>query len=347
MASRERTAYPRFKPVIADHDLYALYTPTEEELQFLQRATTQEPVLCLNVMLLLKTFQSLGYFPELRAIPAEIVQHIRITLKIPQEVAPGYQTNKTLYRHHEAIRTYLNVRAFDAHARRLIDQTVRQAAQTMDDSADLINVGIEVLIQQRYELPAFSQFERLVGHIRTEVNEAIFRMVVKRLTGEERSILDQLMVVDPIEHQAPLNELKQGPGSPSITHMRALRDRLIQLQSMMDVQRLLTDVLPTKIVHFGAEAQLFDVSRLYELGTAKRYTYLVCLLYQMQMRVRDDLVEMFLRRMARIHKQGKKALEILRKHQQETSDTLTEILAQIIQRAAETPDDTQLGVNLR
>jgi hypothetical protein len=45
MTSRERTAYPRFKPVVTDRDLYDLYTPTEDELQFIKPATTQEPVL--------------------------------------------------------------------------------------------------------------------------------------------------------------------------------------------------------------------------------------------------------------------------------------------------------------
>lgn len=347
MTARERTAYPRFQPVITDHDLYHLYTPTAEEVQFIQRATRGNSVLRLNAMLLLKTFQSLGYFPDLRDIPAEIVQHIRIALKIPPDILPGYDTDKTLYRHHDAIRAYLNVRAFDTDARQLVEQAVSQAAQTMDDPADLVNVGIEILIQQRYELPAFSQFERLVGHIRTEVNEAIFQRVASHLNAEERRALDQLLVVAPTERQSPFNQLKQGPGSPSIVHMRALHDRLTQLQSIIDVHRLLADILPTKIVHFGVEAQLFDAARLQELGSAKRYTYLICLLHHLQTSARDDLVEMFLRRMARIHKQGKKALEILRNHQQETSDTLTDILAQIIQRAAETPDDAELGREVR
>ena len=347
MASRERTAYPRFKPVIADRDLYNLYTPTDDDLQFLKQATTQEPVLRLNVMLLLKTFQSLGYFPDLDDIPNAIIQHIRMTLKIPQDVTPGYPNDRTLYRHYEAIRAHLNVRAFDVQARQIIQQTVQQAAQTMDDPADLINVGIEVLIQQRYELPAFSQFERLIGHIRTEVNDAIFQKVVNRLTDDEHAALDRLLVVDPAERQSPLNTLKAGPGSPSISHMRELRDRLTQLQSIIDVHRLLTGILPTKIVHFGAEAQLFDVPRLQELSSAKRYTYLICLLHQTQMQARDDLAEMFLRRIARIHKQGKKALEILRNHQQDTSENLADILAQIILRAAETPDDAQLGREIR
>lgn len=347
MTSRERTAYPRFKPVMTDRDLYDLYTPTEDDLQFLKQATRQEPVLRLNVLLLLKTFQALGYFPDLSDIPEAIIDHVRLALKIPQAIAPTYESAKTLYRHHEAVRAYLNVRAFDAEAKVILEQAIQRAAQTMDDPADLINVGIEVLIQQRCELPAFSQFERLVAHIRAQVNALIFERVVNRLAETERATLDRLLIVDPTEHQSPLSLLKQGPGSPSISHMRALRDRLTQLQSILDTQHLLTDIVPAKVVHFGTEAQLFNVSQLQELASAKRYTYLICLLHQAQRQARDDLVEMFLRRMGHINKQGKKALEILRKHQQETSDNLADVLVRIIQRTADTLDDTKLGREVR
>jgi len=151
MTARERTAYPRFKSPIAERDLEDFYTPRVEDLQFLKETITHAPVLRLNMMLLLKTFQSLGYFPDLNEIPVQIVQHIRIALKLPPETWPGYISDKTLYRHHEAVRAYLNVRGFNAEGRLLIEQAVSQAAQTMDDPADLINVGIEVLIQQRYE----------------------------------------------------------------------------------------------------------------------------------------------------------------------------------------------------
>ncbi len=94
MTSRERTAYPRFKPVMTDRDLYDLYTPTEDDLQFLKQATRQEPVLRLNVLLLLKTFQALGYFPDLSDIPEAIIDHVRLALKIPQAIAPAYNRPK-------------------------------------------------------------------------------------------------------------------------------------------------------------------------------------------------------------------------------------------------------------
>jgi len=40
----------------------------------------------------------------------------------------------------------------------------------MEHPADLINVAVEELVKERYELPAFSTLDRLVGHIRTIVN---------------------------------------------------------------------------------------------------------------------------------------------------------------------------------
>ena len=41
-----------------------------------------------------------------------------------------------------------------------MEQRVTQAAYTMSDPADLINVAIEHLIQQRFELPAFQTLDR-------------------------------------------------------------------------------------------------------------------------------------------------------------------------------------------
>ena len=49
---------------------------------------------------------------------------------------------------------------------RVVEQRVTQAASTMSDPADLINVAIEHLIQQRFELPAFQTLDRLVSHVR-------------------------------------------------------------------------------------------------------------------------------------------------------------------------------------
>jgi hypothetical protein len=189
MASIERTAYPRFKRNPLVKELDALYTPKEDELHFANTMSRKEPTrFC--ILLLLKAFQRLGYFPDVEIIPSDIVQHIRTASGISSEVSPGYSDLKTLYRHHQAIRQHLGVAAWNDDGLRVASEAMTTAAEVMDNPADLINVAIEELVRQRIELPAFSTLDRHSRRIRTLVNSRIFETVLKRLSLSEREELD-------------------------------------------------------------------------------------------------------------------------------------------------------------
>ena len=62
--------------------------------------------------------------------------------------------------------------SFGDAGRALVTWTVRAAAATMSDPADLINRAIEALVEADIDLPAFSTLDRLVGHLRAEVHDA-------------------------------------------------------------------------------------------------------------------------------------------------------------------------------
>lgn len=106
MASIERTAYPRFKRSPSVRELEALYTPTDDELNF-ARIIARKPQPRFGLLLLLKAFQRLGYFPAVNDIPAAIVQHVRVASAIDAETSHLYTELRTLYRHHRAIRERL------------------------------------------------------------------------------------------------------------------------------------------------------------------------------------------------------------------------------------------------
>ncbi len=89
MASIERTAYPRFKRNPLAKELDALYTPTNDELSF-ARALARKAQSRFGLLLLLKSFQRLGYFPALVDIPLAIVQHVRNVSGIDDEISPIY-----------------------------------------------------------------------------------------------------------------------------------------------------------------------------------------------------------------------------------------------------------------
>ncbi len=76
MPSIQETAYPRFKSTLSPKELAAIYTPTPGELDFAKQVTTASHATRLGFVILLKTFQRLGYAVSTREIPPSIVQHL-------------------------------------------------------------------------------------------------------------------------------------------------------------------------------------------------------------------------------------------------------------------------------
>ena len=64
MASIERTAYPRFRRAVSVRELHESFTPGLAEIEW-ARELTRSPEHCLALVVWLKSFQRLGYFPEL------------------------------------------------------------------------------------------------------------------------------------------------------------------------------------------------------------------------------------------------------------------------------------------
>ena len=75
MPSIHDTAYPRLKASVTARDLAEIYTPTHQE-QALAATLTPSSTGQIGFLILLKTFQRLGYFVPVQAVPQSIVEHI-------------------------------------------------------------------------------------------------------------------------------------------------------------------------------------------------------------------------------------------------------------------------------
>jgi len=71
----QETAYPRLKTNISARDLAAIYTPTPKELALAEQVTRGKQAY-LGFLILLKTFQCLGYFVPISQVPTIVVEHI-------------------------------------------------------------------------------------------------------------------------------------------------------------------------------------------------------------------------------------------------------------------------------
>jgi hypothetical protein len=182
MAAIERTAYPRFKSSLTSNELHALYCPTDKELEFISthaRGETQQ----LTLLTLLKCQQHLGYLPALTEVPEQIRTYLCQQLHLLPLMYTHVEAEKTLYRYRQIIRTFLEIKLYGDGGQDVVETAVQQAAYTMSDPADLINLAVEHLIEQRFELPAFSTLDRLVMHIRHGVHQDLYARITASLGG--------------------------------------------------------------------------------------------------------------------------------------------------------------------
>lgn len=347
MASIERTAYPRFKRNPVAKELDALYTPSDDELGF-ARTLARKAQPRFGLLLLLKSFQRLGYFPAVEEIPPAIVQHVRATSGVDADVSPTYAEMRTLYRHHQAIRDHLGVSVWGDHGLQVASEAMATAAEVMDNPADLINVAIEELVHQRIELPAFSTLDRLSRRIRTLVNGRFFTAVKDRLSEAERGQLDALLEIGSSPQKKSLFfALKQLPKRSSLEHLQDLLDHIVKLSETVGADYHLAGVPYVKIKHFAAEAKALDAAELKKFTPPKRYVLVLSLIHRARVQARDDLADMFIKRMNHIHRRGKDELERLRIRYRQKTEHLVATLADVIQVLETQSADEAAGKTIR
>jgi len=331
MPSMHETAYPRLKASVTARDLAELYTPTLEERTLAASLTRSETARACFV-LLLKTFQRLGYFIYLYDVPDTIVTHItaHLAVSLPPHERQAYDRSGTRRRHVSAIRDALHVQAYGSDAQAVLDTTLRDAAQTKEDLADLINVGIEELIRQRFELPGFTTLRRCAQRARAAVNRTIYHHVAEALGPAGRVQLDGLLTADATTGHTLWTTIKADPGKPMLTQLRQFVARLEWLTPYNSGASTLAVVPSVKLHHFVADAKSLDSSRMQRMPPAKRYTLVAALVKAQVAQTLDDLGEMFLKRMRSIHHRGEEALEEYRKRHQGRTDELITILYELL-----------------
>src|SRR4030095_11381818 len=155
--------------------------------------------------------------------------------------------------------------------------------------ADLVNVGIEELIRQHWELPGFTTLRRTVQRERAAVNRALFQQVTEVIGAEGHQILDQLFAIDETTRQAPWNRIKADPGRPTLTQLRELVARLQWLTPLNVGADALESLPAVQVQQCATEALSLDAARMQRQAPAKRYTFTAALIYGQGAQTLDHL----------------------------------------------------------
>ena len=328
MTAINRTAYPYFKPIPSPEELTELYTPTAAELELAQSKVRLAPSR-LSFLVLLKSFQRLGYFPHPEVIPEAVITHVRKFLNLEDSIS-AVAPEASRYRYYRLVRQYLKVKPYSSVAKQVATRAIEAAVGVMDHPTDLINVAVETLVKESYELPAFSTLERLAKHLRAINHTELYRQVSSQLNRSERDYLDGLIARPDADVKAMLNRLKAAPKSEKLTHLVQLQQTFDELMSFGDAQRLLKAVNLLKLKHLAAYAKTLDIAEFRDINVAKRRTLLLCLLYRAQVKMRDHLVEMLLKRMRKIDTSARRRLVELREKHLARTERLLGLFSQTL-----------------
>lgn len=338
MPSPHETAYPRLKNSSTQQELERYFTPNEIEIDMAFRSVSGKAArLCLLV--LLKTFQRLGYFVMMHDVPERLVRHIARCLKF-QKVPDlsDYDVSGTRQRHLALIREYVQIKPFDEIARKALLDATKEAALTREDPSDIINVGIEELIRLRFELPAFSTLLKTAKYARNQINRHYHRRIFEELDDQGRQQIDELLKVS-AGAKSDWETLKKDPGRPTVNNLRQLLTQMEWVKTWYVDLQAVRELPDAKLRNFAAEAKSLDAARMRDTEAHRRYALAVSLIKIQVARRRDDLGEILVKRMQNIHNKGRQALQEYRtKHQSETDyliDKLHSVLLAL--RDAEDP----------
>lgn len=349
MASIERTAYPRFPRLITPQDLQRLFSPRPEDLawvtDFARKADRQ-----LALMVLLKCFEYLRYFVAVEQIPPEIVEHISACMgQTPQnEITYPESSHRSLYRHHEAIREHLSVRPFSGpRARADAVRIARDVCRVVNTRIDVINILISELVRTGYELPNYSALLKIAEQEHEAAEQALYNGIESRLNNDQRRWLDELLIGELPARQTRYNDLKRAAKKASRQHLDQLLEQLGWLETLPDSDALLGAIPATRLKHLSEMAVVLDAAEMKDLTQAKRHALTLALIRQMRVRARDDIAEVFIRRMGTCHKAAKQELEQLQARQRELAEELVAKLEEVLELLAENRPDDETGRRVR
>ena len=118
-------------------------------------------------------------------------------------------------------------------------------------------------------------------------------------------------------------------------------DHIVKLSTTVGADHHLAGIPHAKIKHFAAESKALDAAELKNFAPPKRYVLVLSMIHRARVQARDDLADMFIKRMNHIHRRGKDELERLRTRYRQKTEHLVATLADVIQVLETQPADAE------
>jgi hypothetical protein len=164
----------------------------------------------------------------------------------------------------------------------------------------------------------------------------MFTVVATRPDGMQRARLERLLWVDPATRRSEFDRLKDSAGAATLGKFKDRLVHLAALDAFGPTEQWLDGIPPGKVAHFAGEARVTDAADMRKvLNDDKRLTLLISLVHESRTSARDEVVTMFCKRMAALHRKGRERLEEIRAANRAETERLISVFGDVVAAASE------------
>ena len=330
MNTNFKTAYPKLSKdeIFKPYAMQKLFSISEEEKN-LSKMYANGLHNQLNFLVLLKVFDFLTYLPNTYEISDKIYLHIGKQLNI-ENINMKKISKSVKYRYYNSILQMRNFKSFKDGGKEACESFALKSAQRLNNVTDIINACVEDLRSNKYELPSYDTIYKIALKCKKEANNLIFSNIYNKLDKKTIDLFQELLNHNQEEHLTSFNKIKFIPKKITPNNTRKIIEHVKWLLSYGDMQKHLYNISKIKIRQFAMEALATDAGDMRQINVEKRYSLIICMIYDALEKLNDSLTKVLINTMRNISKKAKEKLLTLRDNSKDKTKNLLYLLHDIV-----------------
>lgn len=292
-----------------DASLFRLYSLSDDDRDFVLSRRGARNQLGMAVQLSLLRYPGFGL--RLENEPPEIlIQFLARQIGAPSPVFRDYARRDTTRREHlREAAAHLGLRpCTSADRRNLLDCATNEAMST-DKGSTIILALLKQLRDQRIILPAPARIERIAVAGRARARRLTADAMIVDVNAAIAVRIDGLLVNDPILKRTPIAWLRDWAEAPKASNLTSILERLLYVRAFELDPKIIERVSEWRFRQLAREGAAAPAFLLDEYGPRRRRATLVAQLLDLETRLSDAAVGMFVRLILGLFTKARKSIE--------------------------------------
>ena len=298
-----------FEALDDDASLIRLYSLNDDDRDFVLSRRCARNQLGMAVQLSLLRYPGFGLRLESEA-PEILIQFLARQIGAPWPVFRDYARRDTTRREHlREAAAHLGLRpCTSADRRNLLDCATNEAMST-DKGSAIILALLKQLRDQRIILPAPARIERIAVAGRARARRLTADAVIVDVSAAIAGRIDGLLVNDPILKRTPIAWLRDWAEAPKASNLTSILERLVYVRAFELDRKIIERVSEWRFRQLAREGAAAPAFLLDEYGPRRRRATLVAQLLDLETRLSDAAVGMFVRLILGLFTKARKSIE--------------------------------------